>query len=442
MNSIRKRLLSWQIGAIIIAALLVSLITYQLAWDGFSRVRDFSLEQIAYSILRHGIDTNVEVVDPAHVGQFISQIWDAQGTLVFSFRPDLQLPRQEPGLHNLEWLGDEWHIFTVESDGIIVQVANTTTNRSSMFAEINKWLWLPLVVLITVLASILWMAVGVALKPLDLIRRKISSQDIERLHGLPVRAYPIEIVPLVDALNNLFERLDHVLTVQRDFVADAAHELRTPLTAIKLQTQIALGSPAESDRQAALLFLQAAVDRATHLIEQLLQLARLDPASMTTHPRTAVRLDALARQMIVEFSDLAELRQIDLGLGACESVSVPANAESLRVLLGNLIENALSYCLPSGRVDIEVRNEAHLACLWVIDTGPGIPDNAKEVVFERFHRLASADIPGSGLGLAIVKEIVTQHNGGIELHDTSGGGLSVRVTLPQHDATPSQAPYI
>ncbi len=434
MNSIRLRLLVWQSGAFIFATLLVSLITYQLAWDGFNRIRDFALEQIAYSILQYGVEP---IGSPTDV-QFVSQIWNADGSLKFSSRPELKLPRQPSGQHRLDWLGEEWHIYTLKSDEATVQVANSATNRLLMFAEISPWLLLPLALLIFILGGLLSLAVHKALLPLKTIREGIAAQEIDSLRPLPPGQFPREITPLVGTLNNLLTRLDGVLNDQRRFVADAAHELRTPLTAIKLLTQIALASKTEADRMAALESLQVSVGRAARLVEQLLQLARCSPEAARNQPRESFRLDELARQSVMEFADMATEQGIDLGLLPSDPTWIHASRTDLQTMLNNLIDNALRYGGPGGQVDVSVHLIDGEACLRISDNGPGIPVEAHQSVFDRFHRLAGADIPGSGLGLAIVREIVTQQGGKISLEDTPEGGLTVVANFPS--ASPPLAP--
>ncbi len=431
IGSIRARLLVWQIGALALTGLLVSLITYSLAWNGFNRVRDYNLEQIAYSVLRHGVvsESGEEGSSSEDRGQFLSQIWDADGRLVYSSRPDIPLPPQKDGLHVLRLAEEEWHIYTLRNGGLTIQVAHTSANRAEMFARIIPWLFLPMGLLIAGLGGLIWMAVGRALQPLEQVRREIGTRDVATLHALDTSELPEELKPLAGALNALLARLDAALSLQRRFVADAAHELRTPLTAVRLQAQIAQQATSAQDRDAALTQLIAAVDRASHLVQQLLDMARLAPEANRgeMHP---VALDDLVRQVVGEFSSQAEARAIDLGAGGCEPLTVPGEPGALRVLLGNLVDNALRYTPAGGRVDVEVTRGVDCAVLTVADNGPGIPVEARERVFERFCRLAPADIPGSGLGLAIVRDIVALHGGEIHLEDTLGGGLTVVVRLP------------
>jgi two-component system OmpR family sensor kinase len=240
---------------------------------------------------------------------------------------------------------------------------------------------------------------------------------------------PDEVAPLVDTLNALLSRLDTALTAQRRFVADAAHELRTPLTAIKLQAQIAQRSPDAKERQQALAELEAGVERAGHLVSQLLQMARLEPEGARGEA-TAVRLDELMKSVVGAFSAQAEARHIDLGITEASPVELIGRPDNLRVMLNNLVDNALRYTPPGGRVDLALALAGDRAILTVSDNGPGIPAEDRGPVFERFHRLAGGDIPGSGLGLAIVREVVHQHHAGIALDETPGGGLTVRIDFP------------
>jgi two-component system, OmpR family, sensor kinase len=432
MNSIRRRLLIWQIGALILTALLASLLTYSLAWDGFNRLRDYGLEQIAYSIVRHGVESDSgddEETDPADRGQFVSQIWMADGSLAYSSLENGGPPPQKPGKHRVYWEGEEWHTYTLHDGGLTIQVGNPIANRARIFAGIALWLMLPITALVVMLGGFIWMSVGRALSPLEHVRAEVGQRDAGKLSLLDTKTLPDEVAPLVETLNELLLRLDSALASQRRFVADAAHELRTPLTAVRLQAQLASRAQLPGERDAALAQLLAGVDRASHLVEQLLQMARLEPDA---HPAafSEVRLDALAKRIVAEFSTQAEAKGIDLGVGACQPAAVSGNAESLRVMLSNLVDNALRYTPAGGRVDVEIGATSGEAILSVTDSGPGIPAAERERVFDRFHRLAGADTPGSGLGLAIVRRVVLLHGGTVTLADAPGGGLSVRVALP------------
>jgi len=430
--SIRRQLLLWQIGALLATGLLASAITYNLAWDGFNRIRDYGLEQIAYSIVRHGVvtDDGGSDDDTADRGQFVSQIWNANGSLAYASREDVGPPPQAPGLHTVTWQGEDWHVYTLKEGGLTIQVGNPVTKRARIFAGIVPWLLLPLSLFILVLGGLIWVSVSRSLRPLERLRSDLRRRDVGSLSPLDERDLPQEVAPLIQTLNDLLKRLDAALTLQGRFVADAAHELRTPLTAVRLQAQLARQAENDLEREENHARLLAAIDRAGHLVEQLLQLARLEPSAWRGDARP-VAMHELAREVVAGLSGQADAKGIDLGLGVCEPVAIDGHAPGLQAMLTNLVDNALRYTQAGGQVDVELRVDGARAVLTVADNGPGIAAAERERVFDRFYRVAGTDIPGSGLGLAIVRQVVDLHRGHIELDDAPGGGLLVRVTLPR-----------
>jgi two-component system, OmpR family, sensor kinase len=435
MNSIRRQLLLWQITALLLTGLLVSVITYSITWSGFNKARDYTLEQVAHAIMRHGVETvgpDGQVYDEAQdQGRFMSQIWERK-KLVYASRPEVALPRQADGYAVLVWAGEEWRTYTLQSAGLTIQVAAPVANRVRAYARLAEWLLIPLVVLVAGLGLLIWMAVVRALAPLEQVRREIGVRDVAMLQPIDLTAAPEEIRPLGDALNALLDRLSRALSLQRRFVADAAHELRTPLTALKLQAQMAARAGSEAERAQALARLQEGIDRAAHLVNQLLVMARLEPEAQAAW--VALDLEALVKQVVIDLSPVAESRSIDLGLTDTAPLSLIGHEEPLRVLISNLIDNAVRYTPVGGRVDVALQKEVHAAGAWAVlsisDTGPGIPLAERERVFRRFYRLEGTTAPGSGLGLAIVREIVQRCQGQITLDDAPGGGLRVEVRLP------------
>ena len=450
MNSIRQRLLFWQITALIVTSVLVSAFTYHLAWQAFNRVRDYSMEQIAYSVVRHGVRPQSWIHDrpglvapppaaPAvppdtapraanDLGLFISQIWSPEGELLYASVDGTGPPLQAPGFHDIEWSGEAWRVFTLNDDEEIVQVAKTASERASSFASMAPWLLAPVALLVLLLGAVIRVAVNRALQPLDTLGQHIQRRSENDLHAMPMHGMPRELMPLGQALNQLLERVAGLLTRQRQVLADAAHELNTPLAAVKLQAQLARRA-ADSQRADALDELDAGIERATHLVAQLLQMARLEPDGRDRSPQ-AVRCDRLAARSVSAFSAQADARRIDLGLVASDAASAWADPDELRVLLDNLVDNALRYTPPGGRVDVGVRAVDGAVVLSVDDDGPGIAPADRERVLQRFVRLNPLEGTGSGLGLSIVVSAVRQNGGTLSLQDSDRGGLAVRVTLP------------
>jgi two-component system, OmpR family, sensor kinase len=199
---------------------------------------------------------------------------------------------------------------------------------------------------------------------------------------------------------------------------------------VKLQAQLARRA-SDAQRDAALNELDQGIERATHLVAQLLQMARLEPDVRQRHPQT-VRLDDLAGKVVAAFSAQAEARDIDLGLDRSDPVQVHADPAELRAMLDNLVDNALKHTAAGCRVDVRVRQRDGAVELEVSDNGPGIPKAERERVLQRFVRLNPQGSTGSGLGLAIVSQIVQNKGGQLSLHTTAGGGLTVRVRLKAH----------
>ena len=283
--------------------------------------------------------------------------------------------------------------------------------------------------LIPVLAAVIWIGVGRALRPLQALSREVRARSATDLAALSREGLPEEVQPLVSSLNDLLDRLQRAIEAQGQFVADAAHELRTPLTAVQLQLQVFQRAESQPERDEALRRLTEGVRRSTHLVQQLLTLARQEPES-TASQRQLVELSALAEQVAGDFALLAREKAIDLKLDL-QPATVPGDAEGLRVMLNNLVDNAIRYTPGGGHVRLSVRRGETGSTLQVEDTGPGIPEEQRARVFDRFYRAAGDEVEGSGLGLAIVKRVVDRHLGRIELDTGSGGiGLRVSVLLP------------
>jgi two-component system OmpR family sensor kinase len=248
---------------------------------------------------------------------------------------------------------------------------------------------------------------------------------------------PPELRQLAEALNGLMQKFDRALALQRTFVADAAHELRSPLTALKLQLQLVERAASEQARAAALAKLEERLDRAVHLVQQLLSLARHEVGHRADQ-RQAVEVSSLLQAAVIDHEVMAESFGIDLGVVPGERVVVAADPEGLRVLLNNLIDNALRYTQRGGRVDVRAGWREGRAWLRVQDNGPGVPEQHRARLFDRFYRPDGSTVPGCGLGLSIVRNIADHHGASIELADADwGSGLAVTVLFAAGPDIPS-----
>ncbi len=431
--SIRRRLLLWLSPILLLAGVIVAVPTWFNVHEEIDELFDKVIRETAYTqLITAGVGhaTAAKPTVPADVDDIdlVIQTWDPGGRLRYrshSFQP---LPATTgEGLSTVHWRGEPWRVFTLKTPHSWIQIAQSLSERRETANEIALNLLTPLLFLLPALALLVWLGLGRGLRPLQKVVDAVERRTPDALHPIPDRALPHEVSTLVDALNGLLLRLDEAMVTQRRFIADAAHELRTPLTALSLQAQVAERSDNPEKQTVAIKTLRPAIARASHLVHQLLTLARLDPDHFQT-PLKLLRFDELARTVVGEYAPLAEDRGIDLGIVETDTIQVSGDWNTLRVLLGNLLDNAIRYTPTGGRVDVSVLAAKGEARLVVSDDGPGIPDSERLRVFDRFYRAPSNAEPGSGLGLAIVKRIADQHDAAVHLADGEGGrGLTVSV---------------
>jgi len=290
------------------------------------------------------------------------------------------------------------------------------------------------VLLLAVAGALAIIGLARGLGPLMRLRDAVQAREPDHLEPIALESVQGEIRPLVAALNHHMERVEKQMGAQRRFIANAAHQLRTPLTVLNMQATYALREADQAERATALTAIQGGTRRLAHLAGQLLTLSRASPGSR--RPRfDPVDLAAIARQVLESLAALAIDRRIDLGLEVAEAPVVTGDETMLREMLVNLVDNALRYTPAGGSVTVSLLQERSLAILRVQDTGPGIPADERDHVFERFYRRQENATPeqpteGSGLGLAIVKEVIDAAGGKITLSDPpDGAGLVVEVRL-------------
>ena len=363
----------------------------------------------------------------------VYQIWDRNGLIVRSNAvPAIPLGNATPGFFQTRLNGKPWRVFTRWDlpHEFMIQIAEPLAGRERLARQIVLKMLLPTLTLIPLLTLLIWLSVGTGLRPLRQLRREVVQRSAQRLEPLAFQDVPTEVAPLVTALNDLFGRLRHSIESEKRFTADAAHELRTPLAALKTQTQVALRADNAGDREHALHHVLEGVDRAAHLIEQLLTLARVDPETASTQHRP-VALRPLAARMLAELAPFAHQRQIELALEDGDEAPVPGNEGHLGILMRNLLDNAIRYTPPAGQVTVRIWKERTGNILEVCDDGPGIPEAERKRALERFYRLPGMGTEGSGLGLSIVQRIAERHGAQVTLEaGKQGRGLCVHVLFP------------
>ena len=432
-STLRVRLLLSLLAVLVIAALAMGGSVYWNVLRQTESLFDYQLRQMALSLRDQG-EIGPEDARALADGQldYVVQIWREDGHEVYATQLQTEPPaRAVLGFANIPAGGIVWRTFSVEARDRIIQVAQPERVRHERAAQAALRSVVPLLAVAPALALVIGWLVSRSLAPLQRLAVEVRARDSGSLQALPESDLPDEVLPLVQSLNALLDRLGSALAAQRNFVGDAAHELRSPLTALKLQVQVLRRAPDEATRDDAARALTAGVDRATRLVEQLLALARSEAGP----PREAAAapLAEIVRLAMGDVAPLADARattlELDVADGA-ESASVPGGAD-VAVLARNLIDNATRYSPHGGHVSVWVGVEGGAPMLQVDDDGPGIPEADREMVFDRFVRRDNADgQTGSGLGLAIVRQVALRQGAEVALSTSPRGGLRVRVTWP------------
>jgi two-component system OmpR family sensor kinase len=434
MTSIRRQLLVSLFVALTIAGLGAAVGVYLQARREANALFNYHLKQIALALRDHAATAIAVASSDADDAEqeLVIQIWDDAGLhLYHSHTGHPPPPQTRPGWTTVTTRHGAWHVFSLHDDDRIIQVAQPLAVRSALAAQMAARTLLPWLVVVVGLAGVIWWVIGRGLRPLMVVAHAVEARTPEALESLPVTGLPYELQPIVTALNALFQRLTITMAAQQAFIADAAHALRTPLTAVHLQAQVVARARDDAERQEALDTLQQAVQRATHLVQQLLTLAREAPDAAQP-PLVPIEVPPLLAAVIADHALLAAERGIDFGLVRADPGWIRGDADSLRLLVANLLDNALRYTPAGGTVDVASTTVPQAIRVEISDTGPGIPSADAARVFDRFYRGANATVPGTGLGLAIVKTIAERHHATVTLRPRPDRpGLVVCVTFPR-----------
>ncbi|MEC5399808.1 ATP-binding protein [Uliginosibacterium sp. H1] len=441
--SLRRRLLWLLFAAIAAATLVQAAVVYRMALTEVDRISDYHMQQIALSI-RSGqpLPPAPQDLSPRSNGagfDLFIQAWSDDGVRIFGSAASGILPQQAVlGFSTVQANGRSFRVLSLQGDGHVIQVAHDMAARDGQARQLALRTVTPLLIVVPLLLLGVWWLISHATTPIAQAREQVARRSASDLRPLPTTGLPEELLPFVDEINTLFGRVRASLDAQQAFVADAAHELRSPLAALRLQAQGLQRAPDDEARRVAGERLLAGIDRSTRLVEQMLALARAEAADGEV---TQVDLRQVLQLALGDVLPQAQARGIDLGVSENTPLATTGNAEALRILLRNLMENAVKYTPEGGVVDVSLRpaptggdlpqgGRQDAALLQVEDSGPGIPEDQRGRVFSRFHRGDNPGIAGSGLGLSIVQAIAERHGSRVVLDRSPRlGGLRASLRL-------------
>ncbi|MGM9515130.1 ATP-binding protein [Roseateles sp. DB2] len=436
-RSLRQRLLMFLLAAVSLAAFLQAYSAYRTALAEADQLFDYQMQQMAFSlrgsVAGPGSGTISLPLGEQQSFDFHVQVWSLDGASMFRSPGPWLLPQRAVlGFSDVTDRGRTFRVFSVQTPLQVIQVAQDLSVRQRMASQLAWRTAMPTLLMLPLLGLVVWLVISRSLDPVERVRAQLADRSPGDLAPVPAGDLPSELRPMVQEFNALLGRVRSAFEDQQHFVADAAHELRTPLAALKLQLQALQQGGAAGEP--GLKRLEQGIERASHLIEQLLSLARQEGAA-AQRALEPLALDALCRQAVADASELGSLRGVDVGLQDCDPAWVMGQPEGLRVLLRNLLDNAIKYSPAGGQVDLSLHatpGEGQVLLL-VEDSGPGIPAGERQRVFDRFYRssASASQAPGSGLGLAIVKAIADRHGAQLRLSQSGRlGGLQVELRLP------------
>ena len=434
-RSLFSEILDWMLAPLLLLWPISVTLTYvgveSIANAPFDRSLGDTVSLLAYHVRDSGGKVSLDLSVPAGellhddgTGSVAFMVLGARKEFVAGDR-DLPIPPEDeiPRPHQIHYRFDRLngtdmrfaHTWVeLRRDGgpayALVQVAETLDKRTQLANEIITGVMVPQFVILPIAVLLVWFGLTRGLAPLSTLQAHIRARKPDDLSPIDTRAAPDEISPVVASFNELLQRLALNIKLQQRFLADAAHQMKTPLAGLRTQAELALRETDPQELKRSLRQISGATERATHLINQLLALARAEHLANDPAALRVIDLGPVARELVQALVPEAIARRLDLGFEETEQpVRVFGAPMLVRELLKNLVDNAIRYTPAGGSITVRIRQERGAAFLEVEDTGPGIPVNERRHVFDRFYRILGTNVDGSGLGLAIVREIAERH---------------------------------
>ncbi len=454
MKSMRQFLLIALLATIALLALLESIWSHRQGMHEIDEVFDAQLAQYARTLLglvdhtsgqasllelERRLAASERFHSPEHhpyEAQLGFQVWSDSAELLgkSSSLPPTQLVPLEASFSGADVDGQPWRFFSLHDaeHGRWLVAGQNSAVRSELAARFALHDVSTALALAVALGGAVVMIMRLGLAPLDKLAWQVGQRDADDLRPLDGAALPRELQPLASSINDAFGLLQNALDRERQFASDAAHELRTPVAIIQTQLENALAESGEAAEPALRSALEATRSLG-QLIGQLLELARLSPATQRSNHKP-VELTRLVAEQVAHHVSAIDAKHLDVSLAGQAGVQVQGNPRLLAILVRNLLDNAIKYTPDAGTVDIVVRSRQSMVELSICDSGPGIPAQLRQRALQRFCRLpqqqADAGVSGSGLGLALVEMIARMHRATLDLGSAETGGLEVTLRFP------------
>jgi len=369
------------------------------------------------------------------------QLWDSAGNLILKSPnvPIAPITKNREGYSYRHFNHADWRVFSLTSENKKFRciVSERLDIRNYLIREISTDFILVFIFLIPALLITLWFSINQGLLPLHRLAQQIQRRGAEKLDAVSDKNTPSEIKTITLALNRLFSRLKDALAREKRITSDAAHELRTPLAAVRLHAELAQTATSKQDRIDSINHVILGIDRTTHLVDQILALARLEPDSLNTR-FDSLDLTRRVQQEMSLLQPMAHQKGIQMKLNGSLSCNILADNTALGLLFRNLLSNAIIYTPDGGRVDVSILTRQQKACIIIEDSGPGIPAAERELVLQRFYRMQNHDKPGCGIGLSIVMRVIELLDGEIKFEDSHyPTGLKVTVCFSLQVSSPN-----
>ena len=456
--SLRQRLTYWLLGPLLLLVAAGTFVSYRIALNAANKAYDAALLDPVLAIASHLRSTagRVELDLPSIAIEALRidtedrvyyAVLGSGGENLIAGTARLPAPPEilQPGEHiffDAKLEGERVRVAAravqVENGGTaIVEVAETLIKRDKLVLELLVASAVPQVLIAFAAVVLLWLGIGQGLRPLARLRGEIAARSPRDLRPVPEQDKPEEVRSLVGALNQLLSRLNAAIESRQRFIANAAHQLRTPLAGLKTHAELARREHSPSELRSLLDMIAGETTRTSHLVNQLLTLARAEPGEAPSGQ--PVNLHEIVGRDVRDWVQRALGKNIDLGFELEDAWTV-GEPLLLRELAANLLDNALAYTQPGGSVTVRTGMRDGESLLEVEDNGPGIPEADREKVFERFYRVPATGGEGCGLGLSIVSEIAGRFNAKVELGVPAGGrGTLIRAAFPKLAAQAAQA---